>query len=211
MKRALIALLLVLTAPASWAYNLWGVDINGLELQSSIWSIRNAVTGTAPDPVVNTLGVSIPFRFLGNWTFRPEAQVFYQGYAFANGRAVPESAEWDNVTILGVMIHPTGGFEYDLTPTLSWSAEAGLGFLARFPLYLNGSKAGDWALPVTGWLLAGRLFYPSLGTGITWQFSPVFAFTVRGQAFFPIFNLWNNLPLDDEFTYGVGVGVRFTF
>jgi hypothetical protein len=26
-----------------------------------------------------------------------------------------------------------------------------------------------------------------------------------------VFNLWNDLPWYDEFTYGGGIGVRFTF
>lgn len=211
MKRCVVWLLFVLATPASWGLTLWGVDINGLELQSSVWSIQNAVADGAPDPVVNTLGVSVPFRFLGNWTFRPEAQLFFQGYKYAGGRAVPESSEWDNVTILGLMINPLGGYDISFGQTLTWSNEAGLGFLARFPVFLNGATAVDMALPATGWLLAGRLFYPNVGTSLTWQFSPLFAATLRGQFFYPVFNLWSGLPWYDELTYGVGIGVRFTF
>jgi hypothetical protein len=211
MKRLAMWVLLLAAASPSWGLTLWGVDINGLEVQSSWWSVQNAVGDGAPNPVVNTLGVSIPFRFLGHWTARPEVQFFTLGYKFQDGRAVPESAEWDNVTILGVMINPTAGYEFTLSPTLSWAAEGGFGFLARFPIFFNGSTASDMALPATGWLLAGRFLYPNVGSSITWQFSPLFAATLRGQLFYPIFNLWNGLPWYDELTYGIGIGIRFTF
>lgn len=210
MKWSALWLLLLVLTPASWGLTLWGVDINGLELQSSYLSIRNTVNNGAPDPLVNTLGVSVPFRFGGHWTFRPEAQMFFVGYKYEDGRAVPESAEWDNVTILSLMINPTGGYEFPLNPALVWSVEGGLGFLARVPVFLNGKTAGEMALPATGWLLA-RLFYPNVGTGLTWQFSPLFAGTLRAQLFYPVFNLWNGLPWDDQFTSGVGLGIRFTF
>lgn len=213
MKWAGFGLWLLVLVPGSWGLTVFGVDVNGLELQSSVWSIQNAVGDGAPDPIVNTLGVSIPFRFLGQWTFRPEAQAFYLGYRYleTEGRAVPEDQAYDNVTILGIMINPTGGYEIPLTPALSWVVEGGVGFLIRVPVYLNGKRAGEMALPATGWLMAGRFLYPDVGTSLTWQFSPLFAATVRAQAFYPVFNLWNGLPWYDQFTYGIGIGVRFTF
>lgn len=211
MKRLAFWWLLLALAPSSWGLTLWGVDINGLEVQSSYFMVLNAVQDGAPDPIVNTLGASIPFRFLGGWTFRPEAQVFVLNYKYADGRAVPESSLFENVAILSLLVNPTVGYEFPLGPSLSWGAEGGLAFVSRFPIFFNGKTAGDMALPVTGWLMAGRLFYPSVASGITWQFSPLLAATLRGQLFYPIFNLWNNLPWYDQLTFGGGFGVRFTF
>jgi hypothetical protein len=211
MKRAVLGFLFVVLTSPSWGLTLWGVDINGLEVQASYYSILNSVKDGAPDPFVNAVGASIPFRFLGRWTFRPEAQVFVGNYAYGNGRAYPVETMFDNVSVLGLMLNPTVGYEFPFGPVLSASAEVGMGFLPRFPIFLNGAKAGDMALPVTGWLMAGRFLYPDVGAGVTWQFSPLFAFTVRGQVFYPVFNLWNGLPWYDEFTYGGGIGVRFTF
>lgn len=203
-------MVLLISAP-TWALTVWGIDINGVEFQSSVFSIQNTVGDGAPDPVVNTLGLSVPFRFSGHWTVRPEVQAFILGYKYQDGRAVPESAEFDNVSVLSLMINPTGGYEFPLSPTLTWNVEGGLGILARLPLYLNGTTAGPMALPVTGWLVAGRLFYPNVATAVVWQFSPVLAAVVRGQLFYPIFDLWNGLPWNDELTYGVGIGIRLTF
>lgn len=211
MKRLPLWLLLLVLVSPSWGLTLWGVDINGLEVQSSYYLILNAVEDGAPDPLVNTVGASVPFRFLGNWLFRPEAQVFWLGYKFADGRAVPESSLWDHVTILSLLINPTVGYEFPLGPTLAWSAEAGLGFLNRFPIFLNGKTAADMALPVTGWLMAGRLFYPNVGSSLSWQFSPLFAATLRAQLLYPVFNLWGGLPWYDQLTFGGGFGIRFTF
>jgi len=211
MRRILLWWLLLVLVPSSWGLTLWGVDINGLEAQSSYYMVLNAVDDGAPDPLVNAVGASIPFRFLGQWLFRPEAQVFALGYKFASGRAVPESSLFDHVVVLSLLINPTVGYEIPLGPTLSLATEGGLGFLSRFPIFFNGANAGSMALPVTGWLMAGRFIYPNVGTGLTWQFSPLFGFTVRAQAFYPLFNLWDNLPWYDELTVGGGIGVRFTF
>jgi len=209
MKPAVFGLLFCL-APQAWGLTLWGVDINGVEIQSSLWSIQNSVEDGAPNPVVNTVGVSVPFRYLGRWTARAEAQLFFLGYKYQDGRAVPESSMWDNVTIMSLMINATGGYEFPLSPTLGWDVEGGLGFLARFPVLFNGKTAGEMALPVTSWLLAGRLIYPNGGSSITWQFSPLLAATLRAQLFYPIFDLWGGLPWYDELTYGVGIGIRFS-
>jgi hypothetical protein len=211
MKWVSFWLMFLVLLPASWGLTLWGIDISGLEVQSSYFSILNAVGDGAPDPLVNTLGVSVPFRISGHWLFRPEIQIFWLGYTYQDGRAVPQSSEWDNITILSILLNPTVGYEFPLTPTLVLVTEGGLGFLLRAPIFPNGATAGDMALPVTGWLMSGRFLYPDLGTGITWQFSPLLAGTFRFQAFYPIFNLWGGLPWYDEFTYGVGLGLRFTF
>ena len=197
MKSLGLCFLLVVLAPASWGLTLWGVDINGLELQTSYYSILNSVKDGAPDPFVNTLGASIPFRFLGHWTFRPEAQIFAQNMAYANGRAYPVETMFDNVLVLGLMLNPAVGYEFPLTTNLTWGVEGGMGFLLRFPIFLNGKTAGDMALPTTGWL--------------TWQFSSLFAVSVRGQVVYPVFNLWDTRPLYDELIYGLGLGIRFTF
>jgi len=206
----LMGLAIGLSTPC-WALTLWGIDINGLELESSIWYINNTVEDSGVSPVVNTIGVSVPFRFLGHWLFRPDIQFFLANYTYQNGRAVPEDSMWDNVVILGGMINAVGGYEFPLNPNLSLAAEGGLGFLTRAPVFFNGTTASSMALPITGWLLAGRFLYPNVGTGLTWQFSQTFAATLRLQAFYPIFNLWDGLPWNDELTLGGGIGIRFTF
>ena len=211
MKRATLWLWFLVLVPSSWGLTIWGVDVSGLEVETSYFSILNAVGDSAPDPFVNTLGVSVPFRFLGRFLFRPEVQAFFLGYSFQNGRAVPEDSMWDNVTVMSLLLNPTAGYEIPLSPTLAWSVEGGLGFVLRFPVFLAGKTAGDMALPVTGWLLAGRFLYPNVGSGVTWQFSPLFAATIRAQLFYPVFNLWNQVPWYDELTYGLGFGIRFTF
>jgi len=211
MNRVSFWLMFLILVPSSWGLTLWGTDITGFEIQSSYLSIINSVGDGAPDPFVNTLGVSVPVRFLDRWVFRPEVQLFLLGYKFQDGRAVPESSIWPNVTVLSLLINPTVGYEFPLGPTLAWVAEGGLGFMARFPVFANGEGASDYALPVVGWLLAGRFLYPNVGAGLTWHFSPLLAGTLRFQAFYPIFNLWGGLPWYDEFTYGAGLGIRFTF
>lgn len=208
MRRPLLWMVFLTLAPGCWGLNLWGVDVPGIELQSSLWSIQNAVEDAAPDPVVNTLGASISIGLEDRWSLRAEAQVFTLGYAFRGGRAVPESAEWDNVSVLGIMLNPTAAYEVRFLPTLSGSAEGGMGFLLRAPVFLNGETAGEMAIPVTRWLMAWRFLYPSGGLGLGWQFSPSLTIHLRTQVFYPVFNLWTGSPWYDQLTWGVGLGIR---
>jgi len=210
MKRLCVGVLLVALAPASWGVSLWGMNLDGVEAQSSILVILNSVEDGAPDPVVNTIGISAPVRLRGNWYLRPEIQMFFLGYKY-DGRAVPESSMWDNVVEWSIMLNPTGGYEFPLTRDLTATAEGGLGFLLRFPVYLNGDTAGGMAWPVTSWLLAGRFLYPDVGGGLAWKISSKWTAVFRGQLFYPIFDLWSGLPWYDELTFGAGIGVRYTF
>ncbi len=211
MKLVAAGLLLLVLAPATWGLKLWGVDVDGVEFESSLLVVLNSVGDGAPDPVVNTLGVSMPVRLDEHWIVRPEAQVFFIGYKYDSGRAVPESSSWDNVVEMSIMLNPTGSYEYRLTQDLVASADAGLGFLLRFPVFLNGSSAGDMAIPVTTWLLAGRFIYPNVGGSLTWKISPKWSAVLRAQFYYPIFNLWGGTPWYDEMTYGAGIGLRYTF
>ena len=211
MKPVCVGALLAVLAPASWGLTLWGVEVDGIEFQSSVLCVLNAVGDGAPDPIVNTLGISAPLRLDDRWYIRPEFQVFFIGYTFANGRAVPESSSWDNVVEMSIMVNPVGGYEFPLGRDLVTSAEAGLGFLLRFPVFLNGEAAGDMALPVNSWLWAGRFIYPNLGGSLTWKLSPKWSAVLRGQLFYPLFNLWSGEPWYDQLTYGAGIGVRYTF
>lgn len=206
--RAVVALWLVV-AP-SWGLTVGGVEVSGLEFQSSLFSIQNAVGDAAPDPVANTLGVSLHFRLADRWLFRPEVQAFTLGYRYADGRAIPESAEWDNVTILGLLANPSFGYRWPLGSDLAWTSEAGLGLLLRFPVFLNGKTAGEMALPATQWLMAGRLLYPNVGTGIGWRFSPSLTAHLRVQLFYPVFNLWGGLPWYDQLTLAAGIGLEIS-
>ena len=211
MKPVCVGLLLALMAPASWGLNLWGVDVDGVEFQSSLLQILDSVNDGAPDPVVNTIGISVPLRIVDRWYARPELQLFFLGYKYAGDRAVPESSEWDNVVEMSIMVNPIAGYDFPLTRDLVASAEGGLGILLRFPVFLNGATAADMALPATSWLLAGRFIYPNVGGALTWKISPKISAVLRGQLYYPLFDLWSGVPLYDEVTYGVGIGIRYTF
>jgi hypothetical protein len=211
MKLIVVGLLLAVLAPASWGLKLWGIDVDGVEVESSFLVVLNSVGDSAPDPWVNTLGISVPVRLDDHWVIRSDIQAFVIGYSYANGRAVPESSAWDNVSVLSIMVNPTGSYEYRLTQDLVASADGGLGFLLRFPVFLNGSKAGDMAVPVTTWLLAGRFIYPNIAGSLAWKISPKWTAVVRGQFYYPVFDLWGGTPWYDEMTYGVGIGFRYTF
>jgi hypothetical protein len=211
MKPVCVGMLLVVLAPASWGLKLWGVEFDGIEVESSWLIVLNSVGDAAPDPVVNTLGLAVPVRLDDHWVIRPEAQAFVIGYSYQNGRAVPQSSSWDNVSLLSIMINPSGSYEYPLTKDLVVSADAGLGFLLRFPIYLNGAGAADMVIPVSTWFLAGRFIYPDIGGSVAWKISPKWSAVFRAQFYYPVFNLWGGTPWYDEMTYGVGVGLRYTF
>lgn len=211
MKAFCVGLLLIVLAPASWGLKLWGVEFDGIEFESSLLVVLNSVGDAAPDPVVNTFGFAVPVRLDDHWVIRPEAQIFFIGYSYQDGRAVPQSSSWDNVTVMSIMLNPSASYEFPLTRDLVASGDAGLGFLLRFPVFLNGATAGDMAIPVTTWLLAGRFIYPNIGGSLAWKISPKWSAVFRGQFYYPIFNLWGGTPWYDEMTYGAGIGLRYTF
>jgi hypothetical protein len=173
--------------------------------------ILDSVNDAAPDPVVNTIGISVPIRLNEHWYTRPEIQIFFLGYKYDGGRAAPESSEWDNVVEMSIMLNPTAGYDIPLTRDLVWSSEGGLGILLRFPVIFNGTTAADMAIPATGWFYAGRFIYPNIGTALTWKLSPKISAVLRSQIYYPLFDLWSGVPLYDELTFGVGIGIRYTF
>ncbi|NNM54969.1 MAG: hypothetical protein HKM05_09635 [Spirochaetales bacterium] len=211
MRRLFVLAMMLVLAQGAMALSLWGAEINGLEVGTGLLWIRNTVENSAPDPICNTFEVSVPFRIQNFWIFRPEAQMFFQTYGYQNGRAIPVESMFDSVSMMGLLLNPTFGAEWRLSPYLRTYAEGGIGLLFRLPVFLNGTTAGSMAGPITAWFAGGRFLYPNLGGGLSWQFSPLLALMLRGQVFYPLFNLWDQLPWDDELTIGASVGVRFTF
>ncbi len=211
MRRLLVVLVLLAMGSSAMALSLWGAEINGLEVGTGILWIRNTVADSAPDPICNTFELSVPFRIQNTWIFRPEAQVFFQTYGYQNGRAIPIESMFDSVSMMGLLFNPTFGTEWRLSPYLRTYAEGGLGLLFRLPVFLNGTTAGSMAGPITSWFAAGRFLYPNLGGGLGWQFSPLLALMLRAQVYYPLFNLWDQLPWDDELMVGATLGIRFTF
>jgi hypothetical protein len=208
MRRILFLLLLILPNLSLGAVEVFGVDIEGLEVHGGGFYILNAVADSAPDPIVNSVGVSIPFRFLSYFTFRPETQFFLQTYGFQQGRSVPLETMFDSVLFLTWMLNPALGVEFPLTPDFSVGAEVGVNFYNRFPIYFLGT-GGSQALEATGWFYSGRFIYPTVGGHIVWQFSELFAVTLRTSLQYPLFNLWTNSPWYDQLALGLNMGLRF--
>jgi hypothetical protein len=210
--RKYIGLLLILAGagPVS-ALSLWGVDVTGVEVGTGLFWIRNTVQDSAPDPICNSFDLSVPFRVQNFWIFRPEVHLFFQTYGYQNGRAVPIESMFDSVSMMSLLLNPTWGAEWRLSPDFKTFAQGGLGLLFRLPVFLNGVTAGSMAGPITSWFVEGRFLYPDIGGGMAWQFSPLLALNLGGELYYPIFNLWNNLPWDDELTLALELSFRFTF
>ena len=211
MKRLFLLFLLGGATSGAFAVSWGGLEMNGIEVGSGLLWIRNTVQNSAPDPLCNTFEISVPFRIRNFWIFRPEVQMFFQTYGYQNNRAVPIESMFDSVSMMGLLLNPTWGAEWRLSPYFRTYAQAGVGFLLRLPVFLNGTTAGSMAGPVTSWFAAGRFLYPNVGGGFGWQFSPLLALMMRGELYYPIFNVWNQLPWDDELSLELTLGVNFTF
>ena len=212
MKKALCSLFFMTLIPlAVPALNLWGIEITGIEIHSGLLSISNTVVDSAPAPLVNPVGLSIPFRYGEYFVFRPEVSVFWNPYEWNGQRAIPTEANlFDAVMMMGLVIHPQAGIIYSLFPRLAVSGEAGLAFVNRFPIGFLGD-GGDQALDITAWFVAGRFLYPSLSGSLLWQISELFTLSLRYTFLYPIFQLWNPEPWNDQVISGFELGLRFNF
>lgn len=210
MKRLSLVLCLTFSLTTTgWTLELWGVDVDGLEVNTGISWFSNSVEDSAPDPLVMNAGVSIPFRFFSYFTFRPESLFFLHTYGFENGRAIPLEPMFDSVVFLTWIINPALGVEYPLLPELTLGAELVMGFFVRTPVFFLG-KGGAQALDTTGWFYSGRFFFPGLEVHGIWQFSELFALTARGYLFYPVFNHFTGAPWYDQLGLTINLGLRFS-
>ncbi|MEI8094109.1 MAG: hypothetical protein WCG80_07860 [Spirochaetales bacterium] len=211
MRKVVLVLLCCFASLPLQAAVVWGVDIPGLELQFGYDFVLNSIDDSAPNPVIsNSLGLSVPFVVLPSLIFRPEAAVFFETMEYVNSRPQPVESDYPNVTILALLLNANFGYEFQPLKTLTLVPEVGLAFAVRFPIFAAGTSAGDMALPITGWYLAGRFVYPNLGLGVLYQFSDRYTLFLRVQGMDPVFNLWDNWTWWDQLLVNLNLGVRFS-
>lgn len=207
---ASILMTLLISQSVGASIVLWGVEIDGLEIGSGLALLSNSVVDSAPDPVVNTLSLSVPFRFQEIFVFRPEAQVHFQNYGFENGRAVPLESMFDSVMMMALVLSPRVGVEFSLGDNLGVMGDWSLDFVNRIPVFFIG-QGGSQALDITGWFISGRFLYTSVSGGMLWKFSEFFTLALRGKYSLPLFNFWTGETWWDQQIWELGLGIRWVF
>lgn len=210
-RSGLLLVFLLAGAPQAGAFNLFGLDLQGIEIDLGLSLIGNVVPDSGPDPVVTPLGISFPLRFPGNWTFRPGVMINFSNYGFQDHRAVPLEAMFDSVTMMSLFIHLPVGYIWEMGPNLRIVAEGGPVITPRVPIALNGQTAKDFVGDVTGYYFAGRQFYFMLDGGVLWQFSELLALHSHAYYYLPLYNFWTAQPFWDQQIIGLSFGFRFTF
>lgn len=206
----LFSLLTAVSSPLG-ALELWGVRFDGLDVQGGVTWITNTVADSAPDPVVNSLGIGLPLRLRDGLWFRPEVWAYFQTYAYQNRRPVPVEAMFDAVLMMALVLNPVVGYSFSPFENISLEAEAGLGFVNRFVLFSWGAE-GERTLDQMGWFFSdGRFLAPNLGIGTAWRWSEVFSIVLRQQVYFPVAALWGALEPGDQWMLNTSVAVRVVF
>lgn len=207
---AFVSMLLMLSGLGLYGLELLGIEFNGLEVQGGLGYALNSVEDSAPDPILAIAGLSLPLLFPNSLSFRPEFTFYTNTYAFQNQRAVPIESMFDSVLLLAVGFFPWLGQEWQLSEVVSAGYEATLGFVFRFPIFFYGTGS-SYALDVTSWYLGGRFLYPSASGFVTWKFSELFRLTSRLAVLLPLFNLWTDAAIWDQFQLNFLVGIRWDF
>jgi len=210
MRRFSLLFLFLLSPLGLFAFEIFGIDVQGLEIGSAILMVNNGVEDSAPSPVVNSLQLSVPTQINDFLYFRPEAFIFWNPYVFQDNRAVPIEADFDSTLMLSLGLNLPFGTNWTINPVFELGAETGPSLIYRLPILPLGTGGGG-TLETTGWFLAGRFLYWETGGGLVWRFSELFSVALRGQFYLPIYALWDDLPLGDQIIWGLSMGLRFRF
>lgn len=211
-----LPVLCLFPAPKAVAVDFFGVDVSGIEVGSAVLAIRNSVGDSAPEPIVNTLGLSVPFKFQNGLYYRQEISVFFQGYGYQNGRAIPLESMFDSVIMMAINVNPSFGVDFPLMNDttfgrLTAGAEGGLALITRWPIFFLGKGGADYAIPVSGWFWTGRFLYPNASASLTWQLWSDYALVFRLTGYYPVYNLWTATEWWDNTMLGLNIGLKFTF
>ncbi len=209
MKRGVVALILALLIPLA---NAGAIDIIAAGGSLGILIISNTVEGSAPNPVVNTLGGFMVLRLAEpELDLVPSLDILWLNYENRDGRAIPtevETGNGNNVFALGFLLDLPVCMTFRFGPPVTENTAnrfaasifGGTSFLFR--ICTKGDTDPESAAlmeenlaAVASWLWGGgRWFYPMIGTRFSVVLQDNFTFQIGVKAYIPIFNLWNAEP-----------------
>ena len=194
----LLILLFLLPVVPSSGLSWLGID-TGLIL------LINTDQDSAPSPLLNTLGVSIPFLGGDNPLYWEASLLFfnthYQHSIGANGmdRFTPAEIEKaDSLWTLGLILDTRFGYALKLGDTVRIGGAAGLAAVFRLPL-IAIEQGGEYQGPAMSYFLT-RFLYPELEIAVHWDILKSMGLAIAVRGLFPLFHIWDgeNLPFFDQ-------------
>lgn len=206
-------LFFVVSAFPAHTFTLESIDGHAGLLWRGTYAGAGDLIETAPSPLLNTIGVSVPFRLGGYFLFAPELRFtgIWYGLTSDGSRSVPVEVEYaDSVWVLHVAVEPALWFDLPLTETLSAGAYVGPVFLLSIPTVTWGSGATQLD-QIIGYLYrSGRFFLMETGLTFTWATYENLRLHARLETHLPVFHIWDgeSLPFYDQLTVAFTVGLR---
>jgi hypothetical protein len=214
LKVAAPLVLLALAASPTFAFPIFGLQANEVDINASlmvIGSVPPAGYGQG-STIVQLIGASLPIQLPKPFFIEPVVEFYGWPYAWTGTSAVPTSSEDGyGFFILGTIISFQGGLSYPVSPVISLGGSLGLDFVIRFPLELQNtsSKVVSDEGSAMGYMYgAGRFFYPETRFFLRWHIIDPLDLLFNLRAWYPVFHLWDGegLPFLDQFMFSAGLG-----
>ena len=163
--------------------------------------LLNSEEDSAPGPLMNTFGASMPF-----WT-RPgplywdgSLLFFHTYYQYEGDRPTPAEREKSNTLLtIGMLVESRFGYSFQLTEKLALGGAAGLALVFRFPLFAI-EEGGENRGPAFSYLMT-RFLYPQLEMRLIWDVLETLGLGISFRGLFPFFHIWGGgaVPFYDQF------------
>ena len=170
LKVAALLVLLALAASPTFAFPIFGLQANELDINASlmvIGSVPPAGYGQG-STIVQLIGASLPIQLAKPFFIEPVIEFYGWPYAWTGSSAVPTSSEDGyGFFIFGTIISLQGGLSYPVSSAISLGGSLGLDFVIRFPFELQNTSSkvvSDESSAMGYFYGAGRFFHPRRGS-----------------------------------------------
>lgn len=214
MKKYLL-ILFVLTFISA---EIFAIDHFMIEVESGVtWLHNEAYRGTDPgdndpDPILYRIGAAFPIYFNDSLFMRPSLTIISKSWEYIslNEWAMPVDPMWQDLMVMSLLLDIPFGYEFKMN-SFSFGLFLGPALNLRIPLWgeeesVRKDMAGYFYREARFLNLAGGLFFNI-------PLSEIISLTVKGDTWFPLYNIWSTsgLPLSDGLMVTLSAGVRFTF
>ncbi len=193
------------------------LTVKAIEARAGLLWLGNSSREGAPSPLLDTIGVAVPFAITPALSFAPELDITgtqYQLQVYSDPtRAVPTEIEFANsVWYLGLLLDLPLRYSFPLSKQTAIGVGVSPAFMLRIPTVSWGTGGADAGV-MSGYFYSKlRFFYPSAQVFFDWQVLSGLALEFRLRGFFPIFHLWDGegLPFWDQMMIDGNIGFRFS-
>lgn len=209
-------------------FPLSALDVSQVDVFGGLYWQGNSDPEGAPSPLKPVWGVEVPITLTSLISINPSLS-FPSPFDYTlttAGLAVPTEIETaDAVTVLQLVLDPKLAFNFVIKDIVVLSPFFSPAFTFFIPTFGYGKGKVGYTDPVTeeaGTFRSDlvtslysffRIFRPSIGVNADWIFSNTFGLYGSLAAYFPLFNIWDDLtlPFYEGFivTFRIGLSIHF--